>query len=62
MSVKDQKPFNLRVREAKIGGGQAKLGDDPRAWKMSDDEDKEYDKRGFRKQEKIDINPPSNIS
>lgn len=43
------KPFNIRVREAKKGLGQAKLG--AFGWKMSEQEDKLYDNNGVRKQD-----------
>ena len=42
----ESKPFNLRIREAKKGMGQLKLGDDPRAWKMSEQEDQTHNNKG----------------
>jgi len=47
--ITETKPFNLRVRDAKKGLGQAKLGDDPKAWKMSEQEDQDYNEKGERK-------------
>lgn len=44
----ETKPFNLRVREAKKGRGQLKLGDDPKAYKMADWEDDDYNRYGVR--------------
>jgi len=44
----ETKPFNLRVRDAKKGLGQLKLGDSPKAWKMSDWEDENYNEKGER--------------
>ena len=44
----ESKPFNLRVREAKKGRGQLKLGEDPKAWKMAEWEDGDYDRYGVR--------------
>ena len=49
----ETKPFNIRVRDAKKGLGQAKLGDNPKAWKMSEKEDEEYDSKGERKQDSV---------
>lgn len=49
----ETKPFNLRVRDAKKGLGQLKLGDDPRAWKMSDEEDENYNEKGERKESNV---------
>lgn len=49
----ETKPFNVRVRDAKKGLGQLKLGDNPKAWKMSDEEDKNYNKKGERKQDNV---------
>ena len=50
-SITETKPFNVRIRDAKKGLGQLKLGDDPRAWKMSDWEDQNYNEKGERKQD-----------
>src|SRR3990167_6622627 len=45
----ETKPFNLRVRDAKKGLGQLKLGDNPKAWKASDFEKENYNDKGERK-------------
>jgi len=50
-ATSDQTPFNRRVREAKRGYGEKKMGTLPGAFKMSGWEDKQYDVRGFRKQD-----------
>jgi len=47
----ETKPFNIRVRDAKKGLGQLKLGDNPKAWKMSDWEDENYNEKGEKKQD-----------
>jgi len=49
--ITETKPFNVRVRDAKKGLGQMKLGDSPKAWKMSDKEDLEYNENGEKKQD-----------
>lgn len=49
--ITETKPFNVRVRDAKKGLGQAKLGDSPKAWKMSEQEDEDYNEKGERKQD-----------
>jgi len=50
-TLTETKPFNLRIREAKKGMGQLKLGDNPKAWKMTEKEDQNYNKKGERKQD-----------
>ncbi len=50
-TLTETKPFNLRIREAKKGMGQLKLGDSPKAWKMTEEEDKDYNSKGERKQD-----------
>ena len=47
----ETKPFNLRVRDAKKGLGIAKMGDLSQAWKMSDQENRNYNEKGERKQD-----------
>lgn len=45
----ETKPFNVRVRDAKKGLGTAKMGDLSQAWKMSKQEDLDYNEKGERK-------------
>lgn len=44
----ETKPFNVRVRDAKKGLGKAKMGNLPNAWKMSEQEDENYNEKGER--------------
>lgn len=55
----ETKPFNLRIRDAKKGLGKAKMGDLPQAWKMSKQEDLDYNEKGERKYSEL---PNSNTS
>ena len=57
----ETKAFNVRIREAKKGMGQAKLGDSPKAYKMTDEEDLTHDKLGQRKTLKIPGQRPQGI-
>lgn len=52
-AITETKAFNVRVRDAKKGLGQKKLGDSPKAWKMSEQEDKDYNEKGERKQDNV---------
>lgn len=60
--ITETKPFNLRVRDAKKGLGVKKMGDMKQAWKMSDKEDIDYNKKGERTiHEKSISSPQSNV-
>ena len=50
-SLTQTTPFNVRIREAKKGAGQLKLGESPKAWKASEAELETHNSKGERKQD-----------